>query len=162
MFIQTVEIRTPRLAEARALADEWSARTEGRRTALRTITAKDRDQDDTYVMFVEFPDAEAARVNSELPETGELAGKLTALSGTPLRYRDLDVVDEVDHRTPTRKTLDCRDIPSERGCGLTISGPAEEVLEAAAQHAVSAHGHTDDEELRASLRESLRDEPPGR
>jgi len=33
--------------------------------------------------------------------------------------------------------------PSEKGCTLKISGTEQEVLDAAVQHAVSAHGHND-------------------
>jgi predicted small metal-binding protein len=59
-----------------------------------------------------------------------------------------------------RKVADCRDYPSEGGCTLTIAGEEEEVVAAAAQHAASVHGHQDGEELRAFLRENLKDEVP--
>ncbi len=62
----------------------------------------------------------------------------------------------------TRKVADCRGFPSERGCTLTIAGEPDEVLEAAAQHAVSAHGHQDTAELRTWLNENLKDEAPAR
>jgi predicted small metal-binding protein len=39
-----------------------------------------------------------------------------------------------------RKSIDCRDYPSEKNCSLKISGTEQEVLDAAVQHAVSAHG----------------------
>ena len=58
-----------------------------------------------------------------------------------------------------RKMLDCREMPSESGCTLTLTGEADEVLEAGAAHAVAVHGHTDGEELRAGLRAGLRDAP---
>ena len=57
-----------------------------------------------------------------------------------------------------RKSLDCRTIPSERTCTVQISGEEDEVLELAVTHAVDAHGHTDDPELRAELRAVMRDE----
>jgi predicted small metal-binding protein len=57
-----------------------------------------------------------------------------------------------------RKYVDCRDFPSEKNCSLKISGTEEEVLEAAVQHAVSAHGHENTPELREQLRQSLKDE----
>jgi predicted small metal-binding protein len=59
-----------------------------------------------------------------------------------------------------RKVADCRDFPSEKGCTLTIAGEEDEVLEAAAQHAVAVHGHSDDAELRSWLREHLKEEVP--
>lgn len=58
----------------------------------------------------------------------------------------------------TRKVADCREFPSESGCTLTISGEEEEVVRAAAEHAVSVHGHQDSPELRMQLRGMLKDE----
>lgn len=57
----------------------------------------------------------------------------------------------------TRKAIDCRDHPSEKNCSLRISGTEEEVLEAAAQHAVRAHGHKDSPELREEIRSLLKE-----
>jgi hypothetical protein len=59
---------------------------------------------------------------------------------------------------PKRKVIDCRLYPSEKNCSLAISGTEEEVLEAATQHAVSAHGHPNSPELREQLRSLLKDE----
>lgn len=43
-------------------------------------------------------------------------------------------------------------MPSESGCTLAISADTqEELLEAAAAHAVAVHGHTDGPELREGL-----------
>jgi quinol monooxygenase YgiN len=162
MYIQIVEANTRRLPEIQELAAKWSAETEGRRTALRTIATRDLDQSDTYLFLVEFPDQEAAKKNSDLPETNEFASTLGTLTEGPTTYRNLEVVDVMDHRPVTRKTIDCRDVPSESNCSLTISGTAEEVIAAATQHAVAAHGHEDNEELRAGLASALKDEEPGR
>jgi hypothetical protein len=57
-----------------------------------------------------------------------------------------------------RKVADCREMPSESGCTLTISGEEEEVVVAAAQHAVTVHGHTDGPELREQIRSMLKEE----
>ena len=56
------------------------------------------------------------------------------------------------------KVADCRDYPSESNCTLTISGEEEEVVRAAAEHAVSVHGHEDTPELREQIRSMLKDE----
>jgi predicted small metal-binding protein len=61
-----------------------------------------------------------------------------------------------------RKVADCRDYPSDTNCTLTISGEEDEVLTAATQHAVSQHGHQETEEVRAWLRDNLKDEQPAR
>jgi predicted small metal-binding protein len=58
----------------------------------------------------------------------------------------------------TRKSIDCRDYPSEKNCSLKISGTEEEVLDAAVQHAVSSHGHENSGELREQIRSMLKDE----
>ncbi|QKW34343.1 DUF1059 domain-containing protein [Actinomadura sp. NAK00032] len=57
-----------------------------------------------------------------------------------------------------RKVADCRDMPSESGCTLTISGEEDEVVRAAAEHASSVHGHTDTPELRDEVRRHLKNE----
>jgi predicted small metal-binding protein len=57
-----------------------------------------------------------------------------------------------------RKSIDCRDYPSEKNCSLKISGMEEEVLDAAVQHAASAHGHESSPELRDQIKSMLKDE----
>jgi predicted small metal-binding protein len=56
-----------------------------------------------------------------------------------------------------RKSIDCRDYPSEKNCSLRISGTEAEVLDAAVQHAASAHGHEKSPELREQLKSMLKD-----
>jgi hypothetical protein len=59
----------------------------------------------------------------------------------------------------TRKILDCRTAPNDVGCTLAISGEPDELVAAAAQHAMTVHGHADTPELREQLRGLLTDEP---
>ncbi|HTS97613.1 MAG TPA: DUF1059 domain-containing protein [Streptosporangiaceae bacterium] len=59
-----------------------------------------------------------------------------------------------------RKMIDCRKVPSEIGCTLTIAGSEDEVLDAAAAHAVAKHGHEDTPELREMLRAGLETAEP--
>ena len=54
-----------------------------------------------------------------------------------------------------RVMADCRRFESDTGCSLTIIGEEQEVVEAAAQHAVAVHGHADSPELREQLRGTL-------
>jgi hypothetical protein len=56
-----------------------------------------------------------------------------------------------------RKSIDCRDYPSEKNCSLKMSGTEQEVLDAAVQHAISAHGHKDPTELHEQLKSMLKD-----
>ena len=55
-----------------------------------------------------------------------------------------------------RKSIDCRDYPSEKNCSLKISGTEEEVLDAAVQHAASVHGHENTPELREQIKRCSR------
>jgi predicted small metal-binding protein len=57
-----------------------------------------------------------------------------------------------------RKSIDCRDYPSEKKCSLKISGTEGEVLDAAVQHAASVHGHQNTPELREQIKQMLKDE----
>jgi len=57
-----------------------------------------------------------------------------------------------------RKSIDCRDYPSEKNCSIKISGTEDEVLDAAVQHAVSAHGHQNTPELREQIKQMLKHE----
>ena len=51
-----------------------------------------------------------------------------------------------------RVMADCRRWPSETNCLLVIIGEEDEVVQAAAEHAASVHGHENNEELRAAAR----------
>jgi hypothetical protein len=57
-----------------------------------------------------------------------------------------------------RMIADCRRFESDNQCSLKIIGEEDEVLAAAAQHAVSAHGHSDTPELKSQLRGMLEPE----
>lgn len=62
-----------------------------------------------------------------------------------------------------RKAIDCREYPSDTKCSVAISADsADELLEIAAAHAVTAHGHTDTPELRTVLRGLFKDAPDER
>jgi hypothetical protein len=54
--------------------------------------------------------------------------------------------------------IDCREMPSESGCDLTMSGSEDHVLDAAVIHAVTAHLHQNTPELREQIRSALKPE----
>lgn len=61
----------------------------------------------------------------------------------------------------TRYFTDCRDYPSEMGCTIVISADTkEELLDAAAHHAVQVHDHEDDAELRENLAQMVHEGLP--
>ena len=59
-----------------------------------------------------------------------------------------------------RKYVDCREMPSESGCDLAMSGSEEHLVEAAAIHAITAHQHDDTPQLRDEIRKTMKDEVP--
>ena len=60
-----------------------------------------------------------------------------------------------------RKFIDCREMPSESRCTIAISADSEnELLEAAVQHAVAVHKHTDSPELREMIRKGMKTGSP--
>jgi hypothetical protein len=59
-----------------------------------------------------------------------------------------------------RKMIDCRTMPSDLNCTLTIAGEEEDVLDAATLHAADKHGHANSPELREQLRGGLTDAEP--
>ena len=60
-----------------------------------------------------------------------------------------------------RKFVDCREMPSEMNCTIAISADSEEELvEAAAHHAVSVHSHEDTPELREAIRAQIHEGVP--
>jgi predicted small metal-binding protein len=60
-----------------------------------------------------------------------------------------------------RKFIDCRAYPSEMNCTVALCADSEsELLEAAVQHAVAVHGHTDSAELRSMIRSIMQDGTP--
>ena len=56
-----------------------------------------------------------------------------------------------------RLFIDCRDYPSEKNCTVAISADSkEELVNAAAQHAVAVHNHEDTAELRQELAKMIK------
>jgi hypothetical protein len=90
-FIQIIDFRTSRIDEGKAHVEEYLAKTEGRRTTNRSILAEDRDEPGHFLNLVFFDSYESAMENSNLPETGELAAKLAALSEKPGTFLNLEV-----------------------------------------------------------------------
>lgn len=56
-----------------------------------------------------------------------------------------------------RYYLDCREYPSESKCTVAISADdKQELVNAAAQHAVAVHGHKDGRELRTEIEKIIK------
>lgn len=60
-----------------------------------------------------------------------------------------------------RKYIDCRDFPSEKNCTVAMSADDEkELLDAAVDHSVKVHGHTDSPEFRTELLKIFKEGAP--
>lgn len=60
-----------------------------------------------------------------------------------------------------RQYIDCREYPSENNCTVAISADNEkELVEAAVQHAVAVHGHTDTPEFRSQIASLIKQGTP--
>jgi len=58
-----------------------------------------------------------------------------------------------------RNYVDCRELPSEMGCTVSIAADnPDELMEAAVQHAVAIHHEQDTEELRSQIRKHFHEE----
>ena len=93
-FVQVIEFSTKRFEEMATLVREYEESYTGERYARRQIITADHDDPGRYVIMVFFDDYESAMKNSDLPETGEMAGKLAALADGPPTFRNLDVLEE--------------------------------------------------------------------
>jgi len=60
-----------------------------------------------------------------------------------------------------RKFVDCREFPSDMNCTVAISADTDqELLEAAVQHAVAVHHHSDTSELRQQIQRLFKEGTP--
>ena len=91
MFIQIIQGRCTRQDELRALADTWreemAPTADGWLGGTYGITA-----DDQFEGISRFESREAATRNSERPEQGEWARRMSALLDGPVEYHDCDDV----------------------------------------------------------------------
>jgi hypothetical protein len=92
-FVQLVAFHADDVTDLVEGETAWLAATTGRRTLQHSALYRDVHDPDHYVTFNVFPDREAAALNSSLPETDALAGRLAATFGQPT-FTDLELVGE--------------------------------------------------------------------
>ena len=93
-FVQIIECRTSNVDELTELERQWEKATEGKRTLRRSITTRDRNDPNRYLILAFFDSYESAMENSNLPETTEFGQKQAKLVDGPMTFTDLDVVDD--------------------------------------------------------------------
>ena len=91
MFIQIIKGKCTRQDELRALADTWREEMAPSADGWLGGTYGFTD-DDQFVGVIRFESREAAMRNSERPEQGEWAKRMTALIDGPVEYHDCDDV----------------------------------------------------------------------
>ena len=91
MFIQIIQGKCTRQDELRALADTWREEMAPSADGWLGGTYGFTD-DDQFVGIIRFESREAATRNSERPEQGEWAKRMTALLDGPVEYHDCDDV----------------------------------------------------------------------
>ncbi len=92
-FVQLVMFHADDVAPLVAAEEAWLAATAGRRTLQRAVLYRDLHDPGRYVAYNAFADRDAAAVNSALPETDALAGRLAATFGQPT-FTDLESIGE--------------------------------------------------------------------
>jgi len=66
--------------------------------------------------------------------------------------------DDDDMGMDPRKIADCRKMPNDVNCSITVAGTEEEVVPLMAYHMATVHGYEDTPEMREEIREGLEDE----
>ncbi|WP_226961596.1 MULTISPECIES: ester cyclase [Streptomyces] len=106
IFVQVVELTTHRVNEVNELLDSWIEATRGKRTLTRVVLARDEGDVSHLMMLATFPSREAARENSQLPETERIFRRLVALCDDVPRFTDLEVLrDEELNKRVVRRYL---------------------------------------------------------
>jgi quinol monooxygenase YgiN len=90
-FVQIIQYKTSKFDEMQALIDNFRAQTEGKRTTIRGMACRDRDNAGQFLNIIEFPSYEAAMKNNELPETQAVAEAMQKLADGPPTFYNLDV-----------------------------------------------------------------------
>ena len=91
-FTQIIEFSTSRIDDFNTTLDAWMIRTEGKRIPHHAVLSKDRDDDNRYLLTVEFASHDNGLENSKRPETSEFAAFLAEISDEPPTFRNLDVI----------------------------------------------------------------------
>lgn len=90
-FVQIIQYKTSKFDEMQKLIDEFREKTKGRRTTVRGMACRDRDNAGQFMNIIEFPSYDAAMKNNELPETQAVAAEMQKLADGPPTFYNLDV-----------------------------------------------------------------------
>lgn len=96
-FAQLIEWKTSRIDEVEKLNEDWRDRFPAMGPTRVTVCA-DRENQGTYLTFVEFTSHEEAMQNNEDPATAEFAERMQALCDGPPTFHNLDII-SVENRS---------------------------------------------------------------
>jgi quinol monooxygenase YgiN len=95
-FVQIIEFRTSRITELNNYFDAWITSTNGDRIPHRAVLTQNRDDDNQYMLMVEFASHDAGMENSHRPATAEFASFMAGICDGQPTFRNLDVLREDD------------------------------------------------------------------
>jgi len=93
-FVQIIDMKTSNVDAVLEVSEQWRQATEGKRTLVRDLTLRDRNDPNRYLVVAFFDSYESAMENSNLAETQEFAQKMADLVDGPMTFHDLDVIAE--------------------------------------------------------------------
>jgi quinol monooxygenase YgiN len=94
-FIQTISFSTGRMDEMQKLMERSDQDQADQAPGLRGLKIlKDRDNENAYMVIVEFENYELAMENSNRPETDAFAKEMGELTDGPMTYGNYDVTTE--------------------------------------------------------------------
>jgi hypothetical protein len=93
-YVQIIEFRSANIDAMQDVEERWQQATEGRRTARRAVTCRDRNDPNRYFNLVFFDSYDSAMQNSSLPETQQFSQEMMKFADGPPTFYDLDVIDD--------------------------------------------------------------------
>jgi hypothetical protein len=90
-FVQVIQYKTSKFDEMQKVLDKWREQTEGKRTAARVMSCRDRDNPGQFFTVAEFPSYEAAMKNNDLPETQQYSAEMMSHADGQPTFYNLDV-----------------------------------------------------------------------
>lgn len=127
---------------------------------LATFVYRAEEDPDECWLAVLFESRDAYVANADSPEQDQRYRRMRDLLAADPEWHDGEVLSWIRKGgfPMARMMVDCRKMPSESNCTLTLIGEEQEVVRAASEHAVSVHGHDDSPELREEIRHHLEPE----
>ena len=93
-FVQTIAYTSSRPDDIKALTDRFREENPDSPGFVSAKVLKNRDQDNAYMVVVEFESYDVAMENSARPETDAFAREMASLTDGPPTFGNYDLIDE--------------------------------------------------------------------